>query len=67
MTFALSPELPPDMLANLIVADMTPAKGDLSSEFRGYIEGMKKIEESKVLTRNDAQNIIAQYEKVRLP
>jgi len=65
MAFALNPELPPDILANLVIADIAPSKGDLSVEFRGYIEGMKKIEASStVFTRIDAQNILAQYEKV---
>jgi hypothetical protein len=64
MSAALNPDLPIGMLSNLIVADIAPSKGDLSSEFRGYIEGMKKIDASKVSTRKEAQEILLQYEKV---
>ena len=65
MTFALSPHLPQGMLSNLIVADIAPSKGELSSEFRGYVEGMKKLEASKVSSRKEAQDILTEYEKVR--
>lgn len=65
MAFALDPNLPQNMLSNLIVADIAPSKGDLSPEFKGYVDGMKKIEASKVSTRKEAQDILAEYEKVR--
>ena len=65
MTVALSPELPPHALSNLIVVDIAPSRASaLSDEFAGYFEGMQKIEDSQVTTRQDAQNILAQYEKV---
>lgn len=66
MTVALSPELPRELLSHLIVADIAPSKGALSSEFQGYVEGMKKIEDSHVTTRQEAQKILAPYEPVRL-
>ncbi|KAI0749372.1 alpha/beta-hydrolase [Daedaleopsis nitida] len=63
MTVALDPELPSDLLSHLIVADIAPARGALSSEFRGYIEAMQKIEESQVKTRQEADRMLKPYEK----
>jgi len=63
MTVALSPDTPSDLLSHLIVADIAPAKGALSSEFRGYVDAMKKIEASEVKTRKEAQAILAPYER----
>lgn len=62
MALALSPELPKELLSNLIVVDIAPSKGDLSSEFRGYVEAMKKIVRSNVSTRKEAQDILSEYE-----
>lgn len=66
MTVALDPGLPRDSLAQLIVADIAPSKGALSSEFQGYIDAMKKIEDEKVTTRKEAQQILTPYEPVRI-
>lgn len=65
MTFALDPELPQGLLSNLIVADIAPSKGDLSPEFTGYVQGMQKIEKSKVSSRKEAQDMLSEYEPVR--
>ncbi|OCH94808.1 alpha/beta-hydrolase [Obba rivulosa] len=67
MTVALNRETPEDILSHLIVADIAPSKGKLSDEFDGYIRALKKIEESHVRTRQDAQKILEPYEKVRDP
>lgn len=64
MSVALSPELPKGLLTHLIVADIAPSKGALSPEFQSYVEAMKKIEESHVTTRQEAQKILAPYEPV---
>jgi len=41
MATALSPELPPDALSDLIVVDVAPScASSLSDEFAGYFEGM---------------------------
>ena len=65
MATALSPELPPKTLSNLIVVDIAPSRAaSLSEEFAGYFEGMQKIEEARIATRQDAQVILAEYEKV---
>lgn len=62
---ALSPELPPSMLSNLTVVDIAPSRAaSLSNEFTGYFEGMRKIEDAQVSTRQDAQTILMEYEKV---
>lgn len=66
MTVALDPGLPRDSLAQLIVADIAPSKGALSSEFQGYIDAMKKIEDEKVTTRKEAQQILTPYEPVSI-
>ena len=64
MTVALHPDLPHDLLAHLLVADIAPAKGALSPEFQGYVDAMKKIEDSDATTRKDAQHILSEYEPV---
>lgn len=65
MAAALNPHLPLDALSNLIVVDITPSRAlSLSQDFTGYFEGMQKIEDSEVNTRQDAQNILMEYEKV---
>jgi len=65
MATALSPELPSNALSNLIVVDIAPSRApSLSEEFAGYFEGMRKIEEAQIATRQDAQNILVEYEKV---
>jgi len=66
MTLALDPHLPSGLLSNLIVADMTASKGSLSTDFKGYIEGMKKIEASEVSTKKEAHDILTPYELVRI-
>jgi len=65
MATALSPELPPDALSNLIVVDIVPSRASpLSQEFAAYFEGMQKVEDAQVSTRQDAQTILTEYEKV---
>src|SRR6266404_4870869 len=66
MAVALSPDLPAGAIEHLIVADIAPSNGWLSSEFQGYIEAMSKIEKSGVGSRQEAQDILAPYEPVSL-
>ncbi|KAF9790734.1 alpha beta-hydrolase, partial [Thelephora terrestris] len=64
MAAALSPELPRNAVSNLIVVDIAPSRAaSLSQEFAGYFEGMQKVEEARVGTRQDAENILTEYEK----
>jgi pimeloyl-ACP methyl ester carboxylesterase len=62
MAVALSTELPDDAIEHLIVADIAPSNATLSTQFQGYIEAMNKIEQSKVSSRREAQDILAPYE-----
>ncbi|TFY55389.1 hypothetical protein EVJ58_g8280 [Rhodofomes roseus] len=62
MSVALSPECPPD-LKHLIVADISPAKGPLSAEFSGYVEALTKIQNCKITSRKEAQEILKLYEQ----
>ena len=65
MTVALSPVLPADTIQNLIVADIAPSNASqVSPEFQRYIEAMNKIEQSRVSSRREAQDILAPYEPV---
>jgi len=65
MATALSPELPSNTLSNLIVVDIAPSRAaSLTEEFAGYFEGMRKIEEAQISTRQDAQTMLTEYEKV---
>ena len=64
MAVALDPELPPELLAQLIVVDIAPARGALSPEFQGYIEAMKRIEANQVKTRQEADRVLQPYEQV---
>lgn len=66
MTVALDPELPANRLSHLIVADIAPSRGALSSEFQGYVQAMQKIEEAGVKTRQEADRVLKPYEQVRL-
>ncbi|KAI0787738.1 alpha/beta-hydrolase [Fomes fomentarius] len=63
MTVALDPELPANRLSHLIVADIAPSRGTLSSEFQGYVEAMQKIEEAGVKTRQEADRVLKPYEQ----
>ncbi|KAL1739733.1 Alpha/Beta hydrolase protein [Schizophyllum fasciatum] len=63
MSVALDPDLPEGLLENLIVEDIAPSKGALSTEFQGYIQGMKAVEEAKVKSRKEARDILSQWEK----
>lgn len=64
MAVALSAELPDDAIEHLIVADIAPSSASLSTEFQGYVEAMNKIEQSKVNSRREAQDILEPYEPV---
>ncbi|KAG5643276.1 hypothetical protein DXG03_001243 [Asterophora parasitica] len=66
MSVALHPSLSEpeneDALANLIVADVSPTRAQLSPEFKGYIEAMKKIESTRVASRKEALEVLGPYE-----
>ncbi|KAG7448074.1 alpha/beta-hydrolase [Guyanagaster necrorhizus] len=60
---ALAPNLGMSTLSHLISVDITPARGNLSNEFKSYVESMKKIEAMKVKTRKEAVDILHETEK----
>lgn len=63
MAFALNPDLPEGLLSHLIVADISPIQGRLSSEFPRYLEGMLKIQnELKPKTKKEAFEALYEFE-----
>ncbi|GJJ13716.1 hypothetical protein Clacol_007972 [Clathrus columnatus] len=62
MSAALSPTLPKDLLTNLIIADIAPARGPLSSDFKEYTYAMSRIEHSRIKSRKEANDILLQTE-----
>lgn len=61
MTLALHvPHLP----AVLISVDNAPVTAPLGNDFFNYIQGMRKIEKSKISSRDEADQIMQSYEKV---
>ncbi|KAL0577459.1 hypothetical protein V5O48_004528 [Marasmius crinis-equi] len=63
MAMALHPELPKDALSELIVEDIAPSRGPLSSEFRSYLETMQLIQDNRVKTRKEATEMMLKTEK----
>jgi hypothetical protein len=70
MSVALHPSLADSsnahVLSNLVIADVSPTRGQLTPEFKGYIEGMQKIERMKLKTRKEASEVLENYAKVIL-
>lgn len=65
MAVALDPDCPKDLLRHLIVADIAPVPGRLTSEFPRYMEAMLKIQnEGKVKSRKEAFDALYEYENV---
>ncbi|TFK33462.1 alpha/beta-hydrolase [Crucibulum laeve] len=63
MSLALHPDVSDSgLISSLIVADVSPTRAELSPEFKGYIQGMKKIESLKVTSKKDAEKILRDYE-----
>ncbi|KAG8880551.1 hypothetical protein FRB99_004795, partial [Tulasnella sp. 403] len=63
MALALSPQLPQDLLSNLIVADISPARGPISDDFRMYVKAMQEVEERKTKNRKEADEVLQAYER----
>lgn len=64
MAFALDPSLPKDLLSHLVVVDISPAVGPVSPEFRRYADAMHEIDEAKVKTKKEGEEILKKYESV---
>lgn len=64
MAYALSK---PRHMSRLIVADIAPSNGSMSTEFTQYISLMQEIENlppGKIKTRSDADKILSSYKIV---
>ncbi|KAL7271681.1 hypothetical protein RUND412_005541 [Rhizina undulata] len=53
----------PDLVANIIAVDNAPVEATLSSSFGGYIQAMRKIEDSNVTKQGEADAILQEYEQ----
>ena len=63
---ALKPDLPQNTLSSLIIADITPAKVALSSEFVHYTNAMKAIEDARVKDSKAAYKILEEYPGIEI-
>lgn len=61
MTQALSE---PDSISKLIVVDISPAKGAISPEFARYVKAMQEVNEAKVNSKKEGDEILKSYEEV---
>ena len=64
MTLALRPDLPSGLLSRLIIGDISPIRGRISSDFQRYIEGMREVEKMGVHTRKEANEALIKFEEV---
>jgi len=62
MTLAL---MCPELISDLVAVDNAPLDTALTGEYASYIRGMKKIEDSNITRRTDADRILSEYEEVR--
>ncbi|PLW27258.1 hypothetical protein PCASD_23963 [Puccinia coronata f. sp. avenae] len=51
------------VIEKLVVVDISPAKGPISSSFLTYIDAFREINSSRVSSRKQADEILAKYEK----
>lgn len=54
----------PDSCASIIAVDNAPVDAALSSDFPKFVMGMQKVEEAKVKTSKEADQILEPYAKV---
>jgi hypothetical protein len=66
MTLALHPELPSNLLTDLIVSDIAPVRAKVSEDTVQHIRAMERIEEGSIYTRKEADEILSEHEKVPL-
>lgn len=64
MTLALNPSIRPSNLSHLIVVDMAPKSGQMSSLFLKYLEKMKEIDQKHVRDMSEADRMLAEVEQV---
>ena len=61
MTLALRS---PDTIGALIPVDNAPVDATLKSDFTKYVQGLRNIEDAKVTTQAEADNILQKFEEV---
>jgi len=66
MALALHPELPSDLLADLIVSDIAPVRAKVSQDTVQHIRAMEIIQAGNISTRKEADEIMSEHEQVRL-
>ena len=54
----------PNACANIIAVDNAPVDAALASDFPRYVEGMRKVEDGKVKSQKEADEILEPYAKV---
>ena len=54
----------PSACANIIAVDNAPVDAALASDFPRYVEGMRKVEDRKVKSQKEADEILEPYAKV---
>lgn len=64
MTLALKS---PDLVQNIVAVDNAPVDAILESSFSKYIQGLKRIEAAGITRQAQADQILKEYESVRLP
>jgi pimeloyl-ACP methyl ester carboxylesterase len=62
MALALHPELSADQLSHLVVVDISPAKGPIGNDFKGYIKAMKEIEAANHHDKKYVDTKMKEYE-----
>jgi hypothetical protein len=63
---ALNPDLPSGTLHSLVIADVTPFRFPVSSEFHHYLEAMKSVQDANVPDAKSAQKVLAERNIVRV-
>lgn len=56
----------PAQVAGLIPVDNAPVIAPLKSDFSAYVEAMRRIEAANVTKQSDADQILQEYESVRV-
>ncbi|KAF2095177.1 alpha/beta-hydrolase [Rhizodiscina lignyota] len=51
----------PDLVANVVAVDNAPVDAALKSDFGGYVQGMKRVEEAGVKRQSEADDILKDY------
>ena len=57
----------PHLVKNFVSVDNAPVDAALPSNFAKYIKGMQKIETRQVTKRSEADEILKEFEEVRVP